>query len=889
MQNKNPNGPDKALPSTEQELEQYGVWVKAEPQDIVEDTETEHAILDEIDDLDIDTMDLDSSLTDDALLSVEEEQTLEDYEADSISPAATEDTAIVFDDEPVLADDFGLDDELIIEDLEKSTDQTADTSYDLVSNTEYELQAANADESLSGFEIDDLEMDMAVEPNANETDSQAEEALQSEYTLDDFGADLEADTDSADSVADAELMEELNDSDDIIDIPLDELDYEAPLAKKAELEAEASYQKDSSTQEMDLTEISLDEFGMSEESEAEATASNAGSSDSIIEDLDIDSFMGTESSNEFEEVSFDDDSGTAATEAENNEESLTETELDSNEDFLEPIDLDLQFDDTIPSPDDNRNAVGIDFNPDEVEDVSEKVSQAAQDDDFDADALLADVFDESEEKTLDFSAPEKTDISMPGSFESQGQQKPATQDFDDLAAFEKDMQTTPAPANSTGQGEASSQLLLQIASELSSIKSELMSLRSQLKDIKAGNIEAEAAAESENPFEDDEASEAAKGGFFDDEDDETIALTGDELDNILNTADFTEETLVEESILEEPDLSDQAFANLEEESFSKFETQELLPEDGIYTENAPGIETISADDSALDLTVDDEATELDDLSAELPDEIQPMTEAPEDSSYLEDEIEAYPLEDVPLEEPDLSELALDDVLVEADDELSEELPLLDDSPDPSSDEMIEELDLSDDEMSFDDDISLDIEGEDSDLATGETASASIPEIEELSEIDFEEDDESEIHLHSEEASKAAEPIIESAKTVEPVQVHPDELSMSLDDSFFVDSTGDNQVEEYIEELDDDFMPKDLTETEAPNIETAAAPEEAEVVPELGIPANPAVPDKLSHDIKSVLLYLDQLLSALPEEKIEEFASSEYYDTYKKLFDELGIL
>ena len=34
--------------------------------------------------------------------------------------------------------------------------------------------------------------------------------------------------------------------------------------------------------------------------------------------------------------------------------------------------------------------------------------------------------------------------------------------------------------------------------------------------------------------------------------------------------------------------------------------------------------------------------------------------------------------------------------------------------------------------------------------------------------------------------------------------------------------------------------------------------------------------------------MDQLLESLPEEKIEEFAKSEYFDTYKRLFDELGI-
>jgi hypothetical protein len=35
--------------------------------------------------------------------------------------------------------------------------------------------------------------------------------------------------------------------------------------------------------------------------------------------------------------------------------------------------------------------------------------------------------------------------------------------------------------------------------------------------------------------------------------------------------------------------------------------------------------------------------------------------------------------------------------------------------------------------------------------------------------------------------------------------------------------------------------------------------------------------------------MDQLLESLPEDKIEEFAKSEYYETYKKLFEELGLV
>ena len=50
----------------------------------------------------------------------------------------------------------------------------------------------------------------------------------------------------------------------------------------------------------------------------------------------------------------------------------------------------------------------------------------------------------------------------------------------------------------------------------------------------------------------------------------------------------------------------------------------------------------------------------------------------------------------------------------------------------------------------------------------------------------------------------------------------------------------------------------------------------------------SIPLELKNEIKSVLAYMDQLLEALPEQKIEEFAKSDYFETYKHLFEELGI-
>lgn len=49
-----------------------------------------------------------------------------------------------------------------------------------------------------------------------------------------------------------------------------------------------------------------------------------------------------------------------------------------------------------------------------------------------------------------------------------------------------------------------------------------------------------------------------------------------------------------------------------------------------------------------------------------------------------------------------------------------------------------------------------------------------------------------------------------------------------------------------------------------------------------------ISDDLKTEIKSVLSYMDQLLENLPENKIAEFAQSEQFDTYKKLFKELGL-
>ena len=80
-----------------------------------------------------------------------------------------------------------------------------------------------------------------------------------------------------------------------------------------------------------------------------------------------------------------------------------------------------------------------------------------------------------------------------------------------------------------------------------------------------------------------------------------------------------------------------------------------------------------------------------------------------------------------------------------------------------------------------------------------------------------------------------------------------ESSVSIEDAIEIENPEDNSLTQ-IEETNDTELSKDI-----------------------------------KNDVKSVLLYMDKLLESLPDEKIREFAASEQFETYKKLFDELGLI
>jgi hypothetical protein len=440
--------------------------------------------------------------------------------------------------------------------------------------------------------------------------------------------------------------------------------------------------------------------------------------------------------------------------------------------------------------------------------------------------------------------------------------------------------------------DLSTQLLMKIADELASIKQELSSLKTEFSAIRR-----EGAAESK------------EGGFFDegDDDDEKIALTGDELDNILNTADFTEEagsdatgTVSEDfssmetgedifpsekpaeppGLLDQPDIitdEDSGIADRGggEISFDEPEMDELdgeyggtqvsssildsgefditldsssLGNDSVLTSEVPEEEAeTSVQEAALpgldenveqeEITIDlsDDFTDTLDLDTNDSDEletlrregVEPMTEAPEDTSYLEEEAaEPVDLSGAVIDEPDLSAEIKENPIEE-----------------PSLDNISLDLDMEDEDLA-DSDFSLMEDGGDSSLEDDNELEVSIPE--EASILD----------IPSEEILPEEESFDQTVSEGFVVETEEPQVSAAPgEDLAFKEDAGEPQV--------------------------STVPVEDESA-DLSIPVN------LKQELKTVLTYMDQLLESLPEDKIEEFAKSEYFDTYKKLFEELGL-
>lgn len=360
-----------------------------------------------------------------------------------------------------------------------------------------------------------------------------------------------------------------------------------------------------------------------------------------------------------------------------------------------------------------------------------------------------------------------------------------TEDLSVIQSHKKnDGAQTAATQSNMIVNDKATEILTQIASELVDIKNELANMKFEMAQTQQKLEESKISASQENTITGsilNDVAESDKTGFFNDDDgDETIALTGDELNNILITADFTEENTEKDyEIPETLDEIDEAF----------------LDDDNLEKDTKDEPEVFADDDL---------------LNAVEPEHINDLTD---DISYLDEDVELH-TEDEPDEK--IEEIEIEDFLS-------------DDTEEPAL--------------------------EDHNLDESGTDEGGI-----LDDFDM--------------------PITELEL--------PDGQSIPLGDEY----SGFEAITEKIEEGRDEasdfedavFSPEELDQAakDIPRLElNESAAEEQKVQTE-------TLPIHLKDEIKSVLTYMDQLLESLPEEKIEEFAKSEYFDTYKRLFDELGI-
>ena len=693
------------------------------------------------------------------------------------------------------------------------------------------------------------------------SDSDADKDLESINFDDDFSF--------SDMDTDIEIPEfnELNDDNSPAEIPLEE-----PVPSYADNDSsEVALGEDS------FESLDLDEF-LSDDSPAEELHQETSKTFAEEEPIDID----------FTEITDD----TAV--SQNNDEppagleNFSEISLEdfedaapSDTDEFEPVE---DFDDILKNDDSkaqkaedgerkDETALDIDVTADDeaskVQSLSELSSQVVEDN---ADiSIFGTDEDKTDEQAPDTEKPAffddieavKQDLLSPRHSAVHGNENEGKAE---TSALEKDAKTTMnttaiAPKNSIAEQDKATELLMKIAHEISDLKAELSSLKAGM--VTQSKAAAETSVKDVEAQADNKATETESSGFFSDDDtDETIALTGDELNNILITADFTEERNAEEG---ERATAEETQAAETEESYEvppvltkdiDPEMEETPPVDQAFEDSIAEPPSTNADN---DYKPETEGEKLLASDPAFNVEAAPITSLPEDLSYLDDR------SDVADEDIDL-----------IDEDSTTEL------------EEVEEAESADGETDFED---INIESFD------------IPS-------------EQEIEVPPSETEPVTEQVQPAVKGSEERTIHELQNDEDFPNPFADDSTtAESEIKEEI--IEEPFI-ANVPEIEEANSETTedtieeltAVSDEAisELEPEAENETTPdepkqetllqaatkkreatsSIPLELKNEIKSVLSYMDQLLEALPEKKIEEFAKSEYFETYKHLFEELGI-
>ena len=462
--------------------------------------------------------------------------------------------------------------------------------------------------------------------------------------------------------------------------------------------------------------------------------------------------------------------------------------------------------------------------------------------------------------------PEESITEEPVSFEDPGISEDLEQEpvIEESAIISEPVESTPVaeePAEPVKKdaeiSSAANDILNQIASELSSLRNEISNLKSEFEELK--NKEAAPAAAEPEEAEIPAESESS-GGFFGSEDeDDTIALSLDEMDNILNTVEMVEETAPTipesaNSVTSEPEV--------EEPVVEEPVIDETLPEETVAEEPALSEEPVESEPAEESLDFSNENIEepvLDDIDTNIADE------------ELPDEIL------VPKSE--------DDILVGSSQEnLIEETDAAESTEDLSIDEPVDEAHSIEEDINFEVEQTVSTESEDSTMVDEPFV---FDDTEDEADATLSADELANIAADSSMMEEAGEEITDE-ETVAEESVEESEEPAAGNIPDVSDILGDTSSDE-----EEESSGISISEGELDNLlssEAALAEQNRKLAEEeeKAEPVHSSIPGDLQKEIKSVLSYMDQLLENLPEEKIAEFAQSEQFETYKKLFKELGL-
>jgi len=856
----------------EGDLEKYGVWVKTGPEDI-DESENEADNEFELEDLG-----LEESFEQNESLTEEEEELLSSLEAEESLPDLSEDLEMTKDQE--FDEDFSFDE------ITETSLPTAEEENSIIDESSFDIPD-------SSVELPELDTDDGIEPDEEPGDTSDDfsdiDALEADLT------NVEEDfTDSISSLKEAAGEKDLeSESSRSILLKIEE-ELLSIKNELSDLKSELSTIKTSDTHGSEASQAE-DVPGFFEDDEDETIALTGDELDNILNTADITEKSGTESE---------------------------APEDESLKNILSPPENDF--------PD-------LDLDEAEPEEpfASEEIT------DSDVEALLNDNLvdsetfsqEDTEELLNGFNADEASDeIDLDNiGLETEIEDKQARETSDIEDDFSLDLDDEPLPA------EAESEEGISMDLDEALLTSEFTTEETLIDETESLEAENESVVIEDEPFTETESTPDDEISLDIEEESSDLGFDLGDISSLDEEPELENETSEEEiSDLDgEPALDEEISLDIEEEpSDMDFDLEDIPPLDeesvpdeiiGLDLADEPEIEEAVSDeeieledislddDSALDEDFTDDEIELVDISLDddsaLDEEISLDLED-EDTSDDEIELVDIPLDDdsafdeeisLDLEEEDTSdeEIDLEDISLDDDSVLEEEISL-DLEEEDTSDEEIDLEDISlDDDSAFDEEISLDLEEEDTSDEEIDLEDISLDEEIDLSTLPDLDDkplpedvSENILSLAEEDAVFEELPDLEdsASEIVENLSASED-----LDISEVIDDNTD--IEEEVEdseitfEDEDNFNLNDEIELNGESLELLNE-EPAAVVPEQKTDSDEdalsTLPDDLKTEIKSVLTYMDQLLESLPDDKIEEFAKSEHFDVYKKLFDELGL-